>query len=77
MDQKTCGDLGDQLGRIDEELLVWGRTFQRYYSEHGPGPPSRLRSTPTRTVLRSRDVDVYADAENWDAESTEAAADNG
>jgi len=75
VDKKLCNLWRDQIGRIDEELVVWGRAFQRYYSASSQVVSSHLQ--PDDEEVQEADVDVYADAENWDAESTAtAAADN-
>lgn len=67
IDRKLCTIWRDQIGRIDEELVVWGRAFQRYYAASSQTASSYLHNEDEETI--EEEADVYADAENWDAES--------
>jgi hypothetical protein len=68
VDRKVCNIWREQLGRIDEELVVWGRAFQRYYAASSQAASSHFQSEEEGT--HEADTDVYGDAENWDAEPT-------
>jgi hypothetical protein len=68
VDRKLCNIWRDQLGRIDEELVVWGRAFQRYYSVSS----NDVRSHVQEEDSVDADADLYADAESWDADATAA-----
>ncbi len=69
VDRKLCNVWRDQLGRIDEELVVWGRTFQRYFaaSSQAVGSLFQVEEEDNHDL----DAEPYADAENWEAEPTE------
>ena len=68
VDRKLCNIWREQLGHIDEELVVWGRAFQRYYAASSQAVGSHFQVEEEDT--QEADTDVYADAENWDAEPT-------
>jgi hypothetical protein len=68
VDRKLCNIWREQLGHIDEELVVWGRAFQRYYAASSPAASSHFQVEEDDT--RGADTDVYADAENWETEAT-------
>jgi hypothetical protein len=68
VDRKLCNIWREKLGHIDEELVVWGRAFQRYYAASSQGVSSHFQAAEDDT--HDADRDVYADAENWDAEPT-------
>jgi hypothetical protein len=70
IDKKLCGMWREQIGRIDEELVVWGRAFQRYYAASSQAASSYLQNEDEETA--EAEADVYTDAENWDAGSEEA-----
>jgi len=65
VDRKQCGAWRDELDRIDEELVVWGRTFQRIYQ--AATPPDRGQFDDDGDQPEP-DADVYADAEDWEGE---------
>lgn len=64
VDKKQTGAWRDQLSQVDEELVMWGRTFQRLYAASAP-PDSHFQADDEPAVP---DADVYADAEDWEAE---------
>jgi len=66
VDRKLCSVWRDQLGRIDEELVVWGRAFQRYYAASSQAASTQVHADEEE---RGEPDDVYADAENWEPES--------
>lgn len=66
VDKKLCNIWREQIGRIDEELVVWGRAFQRYYAASSQAVSSHLQLDEDE--VQEAEVDVYADAESWDAE---------
>jgi hypothetical protein len=74
VDRKLCNIWREQLGHIDEELVVWGRAFQRYYAASSQTVSSHFQVEEEDT--HEADTDVYAEAENWDAEPS-AATNNG
>jgi hypothetical protein len=69
VDRKLCAFWRDELKLIDEELVMWGRTFQRLYA-------ASTQSTTSFSQADSDDVsepeDVYANAEDWEQQATEA-----
>ncbi len=67
VDRKLCSVWRDQLGRIDEELVVWGRAFQRYYAASSQAASTQVHADEEE---RAEPDDVYADAENWEPEVT-------
>lgn len=67
VDRKLCSVWRDQLGRIDEELVVWGRAFQRYYAASSQAASTQVHADEEE---RAEPDDVYADAENWESEVT-------
>jgi len=69
IDRKLCNVWREQLGHIDEELVVWGRAFQRYYAASSQVVGSNLQVEEEDT--HDADTDVYADAENWETEPAE------
>lgn len=74
VDRKVCNIWREQLGRIDEELVVWGRAFQRYYA--ASSEPVSSHSQEEEEDAHDANTDVYDDAENWDAAPT-ATTNNG
>ena len=54
------------LRRIDEELVVWGRTFQRYYAASSQSLNTHLQAE--EDDIAENDADVYEGAENWEPE---------
>ena len=70
VDKKMCGLWRDELKLIDEELVMWGRTFQRLYatSTQQPTPLSREYEEDGADA----EVDVYADEDAWEQEPSEA-----
>jgi hypothetical protein len=74
VDRKVCNIWREQLGRIDEELVVWGRAFQRYYAASSESVSSH--SQAEEEDAHDANTDVYDDAENWDAAPT-ATTNNG
>ena len=64
LDGKLAEIWRGRLKHIDEELLMWGRTFQRRYRA-----TAQAAEQPTHAAedsIDDQEVDVYADAENWD-----------
>lgn len=65
VDRRDCNTWREELGQIDEELVVWGRTFKRV---HG------LKSGPSERGFDPNDdgfaeeVDVYSDANSEEDE---------
>ncbi len=53
-----------QLKHIDEELLMWGRTFQRRYRATAQAAEQPVHAEDEG--IDDQEADVYADAENWD-----------
>jgi hypothetical protein len=74
VDRKVCNIWREQLSRIDEELVVWGRAFQRYYAASSQAASGHSQAEEEDT--HGTDADVYDDAENWDTAST-ATTNNG
>ena len=74
VDRKVCNIWREQLRRIDEELVVWGRAFQRYYAASSQAASGHFQAEEEDT--HEADTDVYGDAENWDTEPT-ATTNNG
>jgi hypothetical protein len=72
VDRKLCNIWREQLGHVDEELVVWGRAFQRYYAASSQVASSHVQSEEEDT----NESDVYDAAENWDTEAT-ATSNNG
>jgi hypothetical protein len=64
VDRKLAEIWRDQLKHIDEELLMWGRTFQRRY--RSTAQSAELPVHADEDSADNQEVDVYADAENWD-----------
>ena len=62
LDRKLAKVWRDQLDHIDEELLVWGRTFQQQYA--ASAPPVFHSEDEEEPIVE----DVYDDAEDHDAE---------
>ena len=73
VDRKQCYVWREQLGQIDEELVVWGRTFQRMYAASAPVERDFYHTDNEQT---EPEADVYADAEEWDGEPTSPTAAN-
>ena len=69
MDRKLCNLWRDQLSRIDEELIMWGRTFQRRHAASAQSAGTIFHSEEQDAAA---DVDVYADAEKWDTDTAES-----
>jgi hypothetical protein len=67
VDRKLCNLWRDQLSRIDEELIMWGRTFQRRYAASAQSAGTMFHSEEQDAAV---EADVYADAETWDADTT-------
>lgn len=65
VDRKLCTIWREQLGRIDEELVVWGRAFQRYYAASSQQTSSHVQHGDEEAA--EPDADVYGDAEDWDS----------
>jgi hypothetical protein len=65
VDRKLCNIWREQLGRIDEELVVWGRAFQRYYAASSQAISSHFQAE--EEDAQEADTDVYGEAEDWDA----------
>ena len=65
VDRKQCSAWREELGQIDEELVVWGRIFQRMYaaSNQVDVDHHQINTQP------EPEEDVYADAEEWDEEA--------
>jgi hypothetical protein len=74
VDRKLCNIWRDHLGHIDEELVIWGRTFQRLYATSAQSVASQFHAA--EEDITDVEADVYAEAENWEAEP-EATANNG
>jgi hypothetical protein len=68
LDRKLAEIWRDQLKHIDEELLMWGRTFQRRY--RGTAQSAERSVHTEEDSADDQEVDVYADAENWDEQVT-------
>jgi hypothetical protein len=64
LDRKLAENWREQLKHIDEELLMWGRTFQRHY--RGTAQSAERSVDADEGSADDQEVDVYADAENWD-----------
>jgi hypothetical protein len=64
VDRKLAEIWRDQLKHIDEELLMWGRTFQRRY--RSTAQSAELPVHADEDSADNQEVDVYADAEDWD-----------
>ncbi len=56
------------MARSAEELLMWGRTSQRRY--RGTAQSAERPVHADDDSADDQEVDVYADAENWDEEAT-------
>lgn len=72
VDRKLCNFWRDQLRHIDEELVVWGRAFQRRYAASSQQVSSHVQLDEEEGT--EPDTDVYENAENWDSEPTAAVA---
>jgi len=68
LDRKLAENWRDQLKHIDEELLMWGRTFQRRY--RGTAQSAERSVHADEDSVDDQEVDVYADAENSDEQVT-------
>jgi hypothetical protein len=66
VDRKLCNIWRDQLRPVDEELVVWGRTFQRYYTASSQAVSSN--SQVEEDEAEEPSADMYADGENWETE---------
>jgi hypothetical protein len=68
VDRKLCNIWREELGRIDEELVMWGRTFQRLYATSVAAVGADPRAEDEDNL--ESEADVYESAENWDEEAT-------
>jgi hypothetical protein len=68
VERKQCNAWREQLSQIDEELVVWGRTFQRMYAASIPPDHGHSEDEPEQQP----DADLYADAEEWEPEASAA-----
>lgn len=61
-DPRSCSAWRDQLGKLDEELIVWGRTFKRIY-----GTAATISARSDQVEDSFEDADDDADTRNgWD-----------
>jgi hypothetical protein len=65
VDKKQCSAWRDQLSRVDEELVIWGRRFQSLYAASTRPDQGQFHDDHDQP---EPDADVYADAEDWDTE---------
>jgi hypothetical protein len=72
VDRKQTTAWRDQLSQIDEELVMWGRTFQRLYAASTPPDYGHFHSDTDPLEV---DTDVYAEAEDWES-GIEAVSNN-
>ena len=68
VDRKLCNIWRDQLNQLDEELVIWGRTFQRLYASSAQSVGSSFQAEDDDQP--EAEVDVYAEAENWEADQS-------
>jgi hypothetical protein len=65
VDSRECSAWRDVLGKIDEELIIWARTFKRVFGT-APEPSAQDFGEEDETDLGERG-DVYAQSyEDWD-----------
>ena len=64
LDRKLAEIWRGRLKTIDEELLMWGRTFQRRYRATAQAAEQPFHAE--EGSVDDQEVDVYADSENWD-----------
>jgi len=64
LDGKLAEIWRSQLKHVDEELLLWGRTFQRRYRATAQAAEQPVHAE--ENSIDDQEADVYANAENWD-----------